>query len=77
MQLQCTISHQDGTATPPSKSPVFSSLQSCEPSVGPEEGGTLVRLHGEGFAEGLGFGGGVMFGHTLVPCWRESEQVTI
>ena len=50
----------------------------CEPSIGPATGGTLVRVHGEGFTEASGFGSSVRmsFGPGLtVPCWRESDHV--
>jgi hypothetical protein len=50
----------------------------CEPSVGPDAGGTMVRIHGEGFTEAT-FGAAsharVEFGGHAVPCWRMSDTL--
>lgn len=49
-------------------------LLRCEPLWGPEHGSTLVRIHGEGFMNGMQ-GARVSFGHVDVPCERVSETV--
>ena len=54
-------------------------VASCEPSVGPDAGGTMVRLHGDGFSEasfGPASNARIGFGplHS-VPCWRISDTM--
>jgi hypothetical protein len=54
-------------------------VTSCEPSVGPDAGGTMVRVHGDGFTQaafGAATNARIGFGPAhSVPCWRISDTV--
>jgi len=52
----------------------------CEPPFGPTSGGTPVKLHGEGFIDGLGFGGPALhirFGQQIVPARKVSDSTLL
>jgi len=55
-------------------------FECCEPSLGPENGGNVVHVHGTGFLVARGFGSPhlhIAFGAERVPCKRVSDKVLL
>ena len=55
-------------------------VERCEPSFGPEAGGTRVKLHGSGFLQSMGFASPEFrlgFGPSVVPATRLSDGILL
>lgn len=60
--------------------PSVPSIYRCEPLMGPVGGGTVVRIHGDGFLLGRGFERGTFrigFGQQIVPCKRAADDMLV